>query len=83
VPGNYAYYGGDGVTVCAEWSHDFVAFLRYMGECPEGLTLDRINPFGNYEPGNCQWATWEQQGRNHRIHHRPKSEEQPALLKTA
>ena len=64
--GNYAYYGGKGVSVCAEWRHDFLAFLRDMKVCPEGYTLDRINPGGNYEPGNVRWATWQQQARNHR-----------------
>jgi hypothetical protein len=49
-------YGGRGVTVCTAWS-DFAAFLADMGERPDGLTLDRVNPYGNYEPGNCRWAT--------------------------
>ncbi|KLW91787.1 hypothetical protein SP99_02007 [Enterobacter sp. BIDMC92] len=61
----YEYYGGRGISVCPEWS-DFKSFLAYMGERPEGKTLDRINPNGNYEPSNCRWATPKEQKANQR-----------------
>jgi hypothetical protein len=61
----YELYGARGITVCARWLN-FENFLADMGERPPRLTIDRIDPNGNYEPGNCRWATPSQQRRNQR-----------------
>jgi len=63
---SYRKYGARGITVCDRWRYDFAAFRADMGEVSSGLSLDRIDNNGNYEPGNCRWATLHQQSRNTR-----------------
>jgi len=66
----YADYGGRGIRVCERWvvrgGQGFKNFIDDMGPRPAGKTLDRINPQGHYEPTNCKWATWDEQGKNRR-----------------
>jgi hypothetical protein len=62
----WMHYGGRGITVCERWGgrDGFAHFIADMGERPDRHTLDRVDPDGNYEPGNCRWATYREQNLN-------------------
>lgn len=62
----YMHYGGRGIKVCKEWIEKFENFYNDMGDRPKGMSIDRIDPDGNYSKSNCRWATNETQSKNKR-----------------
>lgn len=60
---DYHRYGARGISFCNEWD-DFAKFFEDMGRRPFGLSLERVNRDGNYEPGNCEWADKYTQANN-------------------
>lgn len=63
---SYGNYGSRGIQMCEAWINSFEQFFADMGECPDGMQLDRINNDGNYEPGNCRWVTPAENSQNRR-----------------
>lgn len=65
---SFADYGGRGIGVCSRWRNDYQNFLGDMGRSPSRAhSIDRKDPNGNYEPGNCHWATKLGQVLNRRM----------------
>lgn len=63
---SYEYYGAVGVRVCDRWLNSFENFYADMGVKPADMSIDRIDPYGNYEPGNCRYTDAKTQARNKR-----------------
>lgn len=66
----YKDYGGRGISVCKEWADDAKVFCDWAikNGYKQGLSIDRINNDGNYEPANCRWTTRKVQVNNQRLH---------------
>lgn len=63
---DFSHYGGKGIKMCDEWYNSRLLFCNWAlnNGYSEGMSIDRINPQGNYEPSNCRWATPFQQSNN-------------------
>ncbi len=77
-------YGGRGITICDEWRNDFLAFYTWAinNGYKEGLTLDRRENDGNYEPSNCQWITMLENSTKDSLKFNPSEETKEKICKT-
>ena len=68
---SYKYYGARGITICKEWLADFTNFYNWAinNGYQKGLSIDRINVNGNYEPSNCRWVNMKIQANNRTSNH--------------
>ena len=68
---SFARYGGRGIMICEEWANSFEVFSKWANDngYKEGLTIDRKDVNGNYEPNNCRWITTAEQNRNYSRNH--------------
>lgn len=66
--GHYRYYGLKRITVCDDWRKSFESFYKWAmnNNYQDGLSIDRVDVFGNYEPSNCRWTTMKEQANNKR-----------------
>jgi hypothetical protein len=69
---NYHRYGGNGITVCDEWLHDYMVFREWAlaNGYEDHLTIDRIDGTKGYSPDNCRWATYHEQNLNRVVNKR-------------